>query len=81
MYQTRGELKRRIAALERERDELYNAQKLQENSGRAKCKGIMCKSCEHAVFILGDYGIKQLVGCDLTVSCPDYKKKTTTELM
>lgn len=74
MFQTRGDLKRRIAALEQERDALYNIQKITETSGLSKCKGIVCKSCEHAVFISdGIFGAK-MIGCDVTVNCQDYKR-------
>lgn len=53
MFQTRGDLKRRIRDLEEENAFLVNAQKLAENGGLAKCKSIVCKGCEHAVLLIG----------------------------
>lgn len=74
MFTTRNELKRRIADLERERDALLREREIADNSGLAKCKGIMCRSCEHAVFISNICGSSRLLGCDLTTSCDNYKR-------
>lgn len=75
MFLTRSELKRRIRDLEEERDFLLNAQKLAESGGFAKCKSVACKSCEHAIFI-DRWGAPYPIGCDITVGCKDFKKKT-----
>lgn len=74
MFVTRSELKRRIASLERERNTLMREQEIAKNSGLAKCKGIMCRSCEHAVFISTEWGSSKLLGCDLTTNCENYKR-------
>ena len=74
MFTTRSELKRRILDLERERDTLLREQEIAKNSGLAKCKGIMCRNCEHAVFIATEWGSSKLLGCDLTTSCENYKR-------
>lgn len=75
MFQTRNDLKRRIRDLEEQNSFLLNAQKLAENGGLAKCKSVVCKSCEHAVFINNWCGTPHLIGCDLTVNCKDYNRK------
>lgn len=64
VFTTGNELKRRIADLERERDALLREREIADNSGLAKCKGIMCRSCEHAVFISNICGSSRLLGCD-----------------
>lgn len=74
MFTTRSELKRRILDLERERDTLLREQEIAKNSGLAKCRGIMCRSCEHAVFISTERGSNKLLGCDLTTNCENYKR-------
>lgn len=79
MFQTRGDLKRRIRDLEEENAFLVNAQKLAENGGLAKCKSIVCKGCEHAVFVNRWDGTPYLIGCDLAVGCEEFKKRTMTQ--
>lgn len=75
MFTTRTELKRRIADLERERDALLREREVVDNSGLAKCKGVMCRNCEHAVFLTNLGGVSKLLGCDLTTNCENYKKR------
>lgn len=74
MFQTRNELKTRIANLEKQLERLRSDQKLAEDSGLAKCRGIICKSCEHAVFISDGIFGARMIGCDVTVNCQDYKR-------
>ena len=72
MFQTRIAMKRENEAL---RKKIRRLQEMFDNVQRAElsgCESILCKTCEH-----GDYelsGFKRLVGCDLNVSCKDYKK-------
>lgn len=80
MFETRKQLKLKISELEILLQKEQAINDLVEKSGLGKCKGIMCKSCEHSVYINSEYGTPRLIGCDLTVSCPDYKKKTRPEL-
>ncbi len=75
MFQTRKQLKREIKRLEKALDKEQSINRLAKESGLAKCKGIICKTCKHAVYIDGMYGEHHLVGCDLTVSCPSYKRE------
>lgn len=75
MFMTRRALKARISELEEKYNALLKCSELKSNSGLAECKGIVCKSCEHAVSVPCSWGT-QLVGCDVTVNCKDYKRKT-----
>lgn len=78
MFETRKKLKNKIADLEEKLQAAEQINKLADNSGLAKCTGIICKSCEHGVFVNDWYGYPRLIGCDLTVNCKNYKKKTMT---
>ena len=74
MFETRRQLKAKIFELEKELLEERKINDLISKSGLAKCAGLMCKSCEHGVYINNGCGYPRLVGCDITVNCPDYKK-------
>ena len=73
MFETKKAMKRRIEALEEELNAALAVNRLADRCGLSECKGIVCKKCEHAVFVDVGFGGKRLVGCDVTVNCPDYK--------
>ncbi len=81
MYQTRKQLKERIRQLEESLENEKSVNVLSNSCGLGKCEGIICTICEHAVFTPSGFnGLKpRLIGCDLTVSCPNYKKAIPTE--
>lgn len=79
MFQTKKRLKERIFDLEKELENERRKNQLAEESGLAKCKGVICRTCEHAIFVEGYWGMNDLVGCDITASCKDYKRRTTKE--
>ena len=86
MFQTKQELQDRIRELEAELDR-YKAREsvcrsmdeLRKASGLGKCKGVICRVCEHAVMIRDAFGTERLVGCDKETTCSDYKRRTTKE--
>lgn len=80
LYITKKSLKQQILDLKQELEYEKALNRISENSGLSKCTGIVCKSCDHAVYIADIYGVKHLVGCDVTVNCANYSKRATKEL-
>lgn len=78
MYESKKQLRRRIEDLKEQLARAENEIDIVEKSGLAKCKGIMCRGCEHAVFIRY-FEMDRLIGCDLTTSCENYKKRALSD--
>lgn len=76
MFQTRSELKEQIQCLQERNDYLEKLIKQCEDSGLGKCKGAVCRVCEHAVFVDRGNGLSFLLGCDVDVKskCEHYKR-------
>lgn len=80
MFLRKKELKQKIMELEQDLEYERAVNKAAESSGLAKCYGVVCKSCEHAIYIREGYDNHiRLIGCDTTVTCKDYKRKTILE--
>lgn len=73
MFQTRSELKKENEALRKEVKRLQEMFDNVQRAGLSGCESILCKTCEHGAYYELS-GFKRLVGCDLNVSCKDYKK-------
>lgn len=77
MFQTRRQLKERISELETTLAHEIKMNAIPEKMGLAKCKGMICNACEHAVFVDDWYESKRLIGCDTQTCCSEFKKKTS----
>lgn len=76
MLQTRKSLKMQIKFLQEELDRERQINKLIDESGFEKCKGIACCSCEHAIKFSNQTYIDKIIGCDLRSGCPSYKRES-----
>lgn len=75
LFQTKKRLKERIYNLEKELENERLKSQLAEESGLAKCKGVICKACDHAVYIEGLFGQRQIIGCDISTSCENFSRR------
>lgn len=75
MFQTKKKLRYRIFDLEKELENERCKNQLAEESGLAKCKGVICKACDHAVWIEGLFGQSQIIGCDISTSCENFSRR------
>ena len=72
---SKKQLLKEIENLKRELEQYKTIEKLREKNGLSECKGIICRECEHSVYVRGLFGEEKLVGCDLTSVCKDYKRR------
>ena len=80
MFQTKRTLKKRIFSLERELDTERRKNQLAEESGLAKCRGIICMACNHAVRMEGPFGQEQIIGCDISTNCENFTRRIDREI-
>lgn len=80
MFETKRRLKKRILDLEIELRNEREINKLAEESGLAKCKGIICKACNHAVWIEGPFGQERIIGCDISTNCENFTRRIDREI-
>lgn len=78
MFETKKTLRKRIANLNAQIEELERSVSLPDNSGLAKCKGTLCKGCAHAVWITNQYCLPIIIGCDAETSCKDFLRLQST---
>ena len=71
---TRRYMKRLIKEQELEIKSLQNLLELPEVYGLSKCVGVICKACEHGVWIEDYFHGPYIIGCDKTFICQEFKK-------
>jgi len=75
LFQTKKALKKRIFSLERELEIERRKNQLPEESGLAKCKGVICKACVHAVSVELPFEQSQIIGCDISTNCENFSRR------
>lgn len=75
LLETKRWLKQRIFSLEKELEIEQRKNQLPEESGLAKCKGVICKACVHAVSIEDYYGNNLIIGCDISTNCENFSRR------
>lgn len=75
LFQTRRQLKERILYLEGTLENEQRKNRLSEESGLAKCKGVICKACDHAVWIESGFGADRIIECDMSTSCQNFSRR------
>ena len=75
MFQTKKRLKERIFQLEQELENERHKNQIAEESGLAKCRGVIWKACNHSVSIEGPFKQEQIIGCDISTNCENFSRR------
>ena len=75
MFQTKRRLKERIFSLESELEFERRKNRLPEVNRLAKCKGVICKACVHAVWVEMPYEPDRIIGCDISTNCENFARR------